>query len=155
MTRAVGGAWMLMLLIPAGASAHQRLEILGSAVELPAPVQEAPAGGEGEQCQPRSPWLTPMLATSAGLQIADAHSTRRAVDAGAQEFNPLFRWAATSDARAYTAKAGVAAFFWWAVDRDACQHPRRGLWTAVALNVVYGLVVRHNYRVGTRLLEGR
>lgn len=171
-------ALMLTLLIPAGASAHQRLEVLGrpgerpvpvqggsvhqrleifgSAVDLPAPVQKAPENGDkGEKCEPRSPWLTPTLATSTALQIADAHSTRRAVDAGAQEVNPLFRWAATSNARAYTTKAGIAAFFWWAADREACKHPRRALWITVALNVAYGLVVRNNYRVGTRLLEGR
>lgn len=155
-------ALMLTLLIPAGASAHERLEVLGRPVDLPAPVrevQETPAEGE-KKCEPRSPWLTPTLATSAALQIADAHSTRRAVDAGgvagvAGELNPLFRWAATSNARAYTTKAGVAAFYWWAADREACKHPRRALWTTVVVNVVYGLVVRNNYRVGTRLLEGR
>ena len=169
-----GRALMLTLLIPGGASArerldlpvpvrsgsaHQRLEIFGSAVDLPAPVQEVSGdSGKGEKkCKPRSPWLTPTLATSAALQIADAHSTRRAVDAGGieVEFNPLFRWAASSDVRAYTTKASAAALFWWAADREACKHPRRALWTAVALNVLYGLVVHNNYRVGTRLLEGR
>ena len=155
MTGATGRA-LLLLLIPAVASAHQRLEIFGRAVELPAPVQEPQEVPEAaEKCEPRSPWLTPMLATGATLQIADAHSTRRAIDAGAHEINPLFRWAATSNASAYTTKAGVAAFFWWAADREACKHPRRALWTTVALNVFYGLVVGNNYRVGTRLLEGR
>lgn len=155
MTGATGRA-LLLLLIPAVASAHQRLEIFGSVVELPAPIRQAPDKGEkGGKCEPRSPWLTPMLATGATLQIADAHSTRRAIDAGAQELNPFFRWAVTSDARAYTTKAGMAAFFWWGLDRTACKHPRRALWTAVALNAFMGLVVRHNYRVGTELLEGR
>lgn len=155
MTGATGRA-LLLLLIPAVASAHERLEIFGSAVELPAPVQEAPEKGEnGGKCEPRSPWLTPMLATGAALQIADAHSTRRAIDAGAHELNPFFRWAVTSNARAYTTKAGGAAFIWWGLDRGACKHPRLALWTAVALNAFMGLVVRHNYRVGTELLEGR
>lgn len=154
-TGPTAGALLMLLLIPAGAAAHERLlEVLGRPVELPAPVQEAPEKGE-KKCEPRSPWLTPMLATGAALQIADAHSTRRAIDAGAQEANPFFRWAVTSDARAYTTKAGMAAFFWWGLDRNACKHPRRGLWTAVALNAFAGLVVRQNYRVGTELLEGR
>lgn len=155
MTGATGRA-LLLLLIPAVASAHQRLEIFGSVVELPAPVREPQEVPEAaEKCEPRSPWLTPMLATGAALQIADAHSTRRAIDAGAHELNPFFRWAVTSDARAYTTKAGAAAFVWWAFDRHACKHPRRVLWTAVALNAFMGLVVRHNYSVGTELLEGR
>lgn len=80
-----------------------------------------------------------MLATGAALQIADARSTRRAIDAGAQELSP----------------SSGAAFFWWGLDRAACKHPRRALWTAVALNAFMGLVVRHNYSVGTDLLEGR
>ena len=45
MTRTAGRA-LLLLLIPAVASAHGRLEIFGSAVELPAPVREAPEKGE-------------------------------------------------------------------------------------------------------------
>ena len=151
---------MLMLLLPAGAAAQQRFEILGVVVDLPAPVREAPEEGE-RTCEPRSPWLTPMLATHAALQIADAHSTRRAFEAnealngGGREANPLMRWAVTSDARAYTFKTASAAGIWWLLDRDACRHPRRALWTAIAANVLYGFVVRHNYSVGTAMLEGR
>ena len=146
-------ALMLMPPLSVGATAWQRFEILGGTVELPAPVQEAPEGDE--KCEPRSPWLTPMLATHAGLQIADAHSTRRAIEAGARELNPFFRWAVTSDARAYTTKAGTAALIWWGIDRDACEHPRRALWFAIAANALYGFVVTHNYRVGTSLLAGQ
>ena len=145
---------MLMLLLPVGAAAQQRFEILGSAVELPAPAQEAPEEGE-KACEPRSRWLRPMLATQAALQIADAHSTRRGIEAGAREVNSLMRWAVTSDARAYGVKAAGMAGIWWFTERDACEHPRRALWTVVVLNAVMGLVVRHNYGVGTRLLEGR
>ena len=145
---------MLVLLLPAGAGARQRFEILGGAIELPAPVQEAPEEGE-KACEPRSRWLRPMLATQAALQIADAHSTRRGIEAGAREVNPLMRWAVTSDARAYGVKAAGMAGIWWFTERDACEHPRRALWTVIVLNAVMGLVVRHNYGVGTTLLEGR
>lgn len=102
-----------------------------------------------------------MLATHAALQIADAHITRRAYEANeavggrGREVNPLMRWAVTSDARACTVKAGAAAGIWWVLERDACRHPRRALWTAIVANAVHGLVVRHNYRAGTGLLEAR
>lgn len=156
--RRVIAALMPMLLLPPGAAAQQRFEILGGAVELPAPVREAPDDGpeDGEKkCEPRSPWLTPMLATHAALQMADAHSTRRAIEAGAKELNPFMRWAVTSDTRAYTVKAGAVAGIWWLADRDACRNPRRALWTVIAANALYGFVVRHNYSVGTSLLEAR
>ncbi len=158
--RRVIAALMPMLLFPASAAAQPRFEIFGGTIELPAPVQEAPEKGE-KKCEPRSPWLTPMLATHATLQIADAHSTRRAYEANeavggrGREANPLMRWAVTSDARAYTVKAGAVAGIWWLADKDACRNPRRVLWTLIVANAVFGLVVRHNYREGTRLLEGR
>ena len=136
------------------AAAQQRFEILGGAIELPAPVQEAPEEGE-KPCEPRSPWLRPMLATQAALQFADAHSTRRGIEAGARELSPLMQWAVTSDARAYTVKAAGTAGIWWLAERDACKHPRRALWATIVMNTVMGLVVRHNYGVGTKLLEGR
>ena len=145
--------WMLMPILPPGAAAQPRLEILGGAIELPAPVLEAPE--EGEKCEARSPWLTPMLATHAALQIIDAHSSRRAIEAGGREANVLMRWAVTSDVRAYSVKGGGAAVIWWLVDRDACKHPQRALWTAIVMNAVSALVVRHNYRAGTAFLEGR
>ena len=147
-------ATLLLMLLPAGAAGQQRFEILGRAIELPAPMQEAPEEGE-EKCEPRSPLLTPMLATHASLRIADAHSTRRAIEAGAREGNPLMRWAVTSDVRAYTSSAGLAAGIWWGLDRYACKHPRGSLWIAIAANALFGYVVTHNYALGTSLLEGQ
>lgn len=82
-------ALMLMAPLSVGATAQQRFEILGGTIELPAAAQEAPEGDE--KCEPRSPWLTPMLATHAGLQIADAHSTRRAIEAGGEGAQPLLQ----------------------------------------------------------------
>jgi len=145
---------LLLMLLPAGAAGQQRLEILGRAIELPAPMQEAPQEGE-EKCEPRPPWLTPMLATHAALQIADAHSTRRAIEAGAREFTPLWRWAATSDVRAYTSSAAMAAGVWWGLDMYACKHPRGALWIAMAWNALLGFAVNNNYAVGTSLREGQ
>lgn len=152
--RTIATLVLMQLLLPAGTGAQQRFEILGGAVELPAPVRDAPEEG-GKKCEPRSPWLTPMLVGHTALHIGDAYSSRRAIEAGANEANPLMRWAVTSDARAYTVKGGGAAVIWWLIDRDACKRPQRALWTAIVLSAVQGFVVQHNYREGTRFLEVR
>ncbi|MCY4508619.1 MAG: DUF5658 family protein [Acidobacteria bacterium] len=154
MTRVIATATMMMLLLPPGAAALQRLDVLGRSVELPAPTKET-RDEAATDCEPRSPWLRPMLATHAALHLADAHSTRRGIQAGATEANPLMRWAVTSDARAYGVKVPVTAGSWWLVEQVSCAYPSGALWTVIAVNAVLALVVRHNYALGTRLLEGR
>lgn len=117
----------LMLMLPPGAAAQQRFEVLGAAVELPPPVREAPPERE-KKCEPRSSWPTPLLATHTALQIAHTHSTRSALKTGwAREANPFMGWVMASDARAYTVKAGSAAGFWWWLDTYACEHPLRSV----------------------------
>ena len=154
MTRVIAAATMMICLPPLGAAAQQRLDVLGRSVELPAPTKET-RDEAATECQPRSPWLRPMLVTHAALHVADAHSTRRAIKAGATEGNPLMRWAVTSDARAYAVKAPITAGNWWLAEQMSCAYPRGALWTVIALNAVSALVVRHNYALGTRLLQGR
>ena len=142
--------FLLALFIPVEAAASGSLVVLGSTVELPAPAVAAPPA---ERCRERPRLLTPMLVGYAGLQAADAHSTLRALDAGAVEANPttVAQWAVRSTSRANGIKAGVAAGSWWAFDRIACSHPRTAFWTVTALNTVLALVVSHNYRVGSRM----
>ena len=73
-----------------------------------------------------------MLVAYAGLQAADAHSTLRAVAAGAVEANPspVAQWAVRSAPRAYAVKAGVTAGMWWTLDRMACHRAQSNAWTA-------------------------
>ena len=146
--------FLLALFIPVEAAASGSLVVLGSTVELPAPAVAAPPA---ERCRERPQLLTPMLVGYAGLQAADAHSTLRALDAGAVEANPttVAQWAVRSTSRAYGIKAGVTTGTWWAFDRIACSHPRTAFWTVTALNTVLALVVSHNYRVGSRMLAAR
>ena len=87
MTRVIATATMMMFLLPPGAAAQQRLDVLGRSVELPAPTKET-RDEAATECEARSPWLRPMLATQAALAVADAHSTRRGIQAGAMEANP-------------------------------------------------------------------
>ena len=146
--------FLLALFIPVEVAASGSLVVLGSTVELPA---AAVAAASAERCRDRPRLLTPMLVGYAGLQAADAHSTLRALDAGAVEANPttVAQWAVRSTSRAYGIKAGVTAGTWWAFDRIACSHPRTAFWTVTALNTVLALVVSHNYRVGSRMLGAR
>ena len=146
--------FLLALFIPVEAAASGSLVVLGSTVELPAPAVAAPPT---ERCRERPRLLTPMLVGYAGLQAADAHSTLRALDAGAVEANPttVAQWAVRSTSRAYGMKAGVTVGTWWAFDRIACSHPLTAFWTVTALNTVLALVVSHNYRVGSRMLAAR
>ena len=146
--------FLLALFIPVETAASGSLVVLGSTVELPEPAVAAPPV---ERCRERPRLLTPMLVGYAGLQAADAHSTLRALDAGAVEANPttVAQWAVRSTSRAYGIKAGVTAGTSWAFDRIACSHPRTAFWTITALNTVLALVVLHNYRVGSRMLAAR
>ena len=86
-------SWFLIaLFMPVEAAAAGSLVVLGSTVELPAAaVAEPPT----KRCRKRPRLLTPTLVGYAGLQAADAHSTLRALDAGAVEGNPspVAQWA--------------------------------------------------------------
>ena len=145
---------LLALFVPVETAASGSLVVLGSTVELPAPTRAAP---EAERCRQRPRLLTPMLVAYAGLQAADAHSTLRALDAGAVERNPspVAQWAVRSAPRAYAVKAGVTAWTGWALHRMACQRPRVSFWMITALNTVQAVIVYHNYKVGSRMRAGR
>ena len=104
--------FLLALFIPVEAAASGSLVVLGSTVELPAPAVAAPPV---ERCRERPRLLTPMLVGYAGLQAADAHSTLRALDAGAVEANPSppAQWTVRTAPRAYGVKTGVTVGSWW------------------------------------------
>ena len=86
--------------------------------------------------------------------LADAHSTLRGLAAGAVEANPspIAQWAVRSSARAYGVSAAAAGFTWWGAGVIACHYPRPALWTVVALNGLYSVVVTHNCWLGSTLL---
>lgn len=129
-----------------------RVVVLGAVVELPA--LDAPAPRRQPRCRPRPRLLSPMLLAHTGLQLADAHSTLRGLAAGAVEANPspIAQWAVRSSARAYGVSAAATGLTWWGAGVIACHYPRPALWTVVALNGLYAVVVTHNYRLGSTLL---
>ena len=129
-----------------------RVVLLDAVVELAA--LDPPASRGSVRCRPRPRLLTPMLVAHTGFQLSDAHSTLRGLAAGAVEANPspIAQWAVSVSGaglrgfsrhgRADVVGAGVIA----------CHYPRPALWTVVALNGLYAVVVTHNYRLGSRLL---
>ena len=90
--------------------------------------------------------LIPLYVTFASLQMLDAHSTLRAVNAGAVEQNPLMRGFADRPVALVAVKAGVAASTIVLADKMR-GHSRVGaIVMMAALNSTYAIVVAHNYR---------
>jgi hypothetical protein len=91
--------------------------------------------------------IVPLYAMFAGLQALDAHSTMRALNAGAVESNPLMQWAATRPAALIAVKSGAAAGTIFLAEKGWKQHPVRTVVLMAVLNAAYAGVAMHNYRV--------
>ncbi|MCY4508767.1 MAG: hypothetical protein OXG35_17695 [Acidobacteria bacterium] len=155
MTRAAAACWAtaVMLLWAPDTRAGQHPNPPNPARGHP-PAATGSPHEEGPGCRPRSPWLRPMLTAQAALQAAWAHGTRRVMRAGGREANPLMRWAAAGDARAYGVKALAVAASWWLTERISCRHPEAAFWIATALNVLLALVAGRNYHIAGKVAAG-
>jgi Domain of unknown function (DUF5658) len=91
--------------------------------------------------------LVPLYASFAALQALDAHSTLRALDAGATEVNPLLGGIAQKPAALLALKAGVAASTIYLVEKVRLKSRGAAIALMAALNSVYATIVAHNYRV--------
>ena len=107
-------------------------------LSLPIPPVDRPRG---------SAVLTSLYATTAIMQALDAHSTMKALDAGAVEANPLMTGVTKNRGAFMAAKAAVAAGTVFAVQRIAKRNKVAAIVTAVAINSAYAMVVRHNYKI--------
>ncbi len=93
--------------------------------------------------------LMPLYASFAALQGLDIYTTRRALENGAREGNPLMRSAVERDSTMIAMKAAGSVVAIWATER--LWKKKRGklaVASGVILNVVSGLVVMNNLRVG-------
>ena len=91
--------------------------------------------------------LMPLYTSFAALQGLDIYTTRRALDNGAREANPLMRSAVERDSTMIAMKAAGSVVAIWATER--LWKKKRGklaVASGVILNVVSGLVVMNNYR---------
>ena len=113
------------------------------AEQVSAPAVFAPIYAE-----PKHPsWFMAFHVLTAGVQAADALSTRSALNTGAFEANPLLAPIAKNSAAFAAAKVGVAAGVIYATGRMARRHPVAAVLTAIAINGTYAMVIAHNYRV--------
>jgi hypothetical protein len=90
--------------------------------------------------------LVPLYVSFATLQMLDAHSTIRALDAGGVEANPLMRGVADRPAALVALKAGVAASTIVLTDRLRRRNKVGAIVLMAALNSAYAVVVSNNYR---------
>ncbi len=93
--------------------------------------------------------LMPLYGSFAALQGLDIYTTRRAIGRGGQEGNPIMRAAVQRDSTMIAAKAAGSVVAIWATERLwKKKRPKLAIASGIVLNVVSGLVVMNNYRIG-------
>ena len=91
--------------------------------------------------------LIPLFASYAVLQALDIDSTRRALNAGATEQNPLMRPIVSSTPAMIAFKAAATAGTLVIANRLAKQNRVAGYLLMFALNSAYIYVVANNYKI--------
>jgi hypothetical protein len=89
--------------------------------------------------------LIPLYVSFVALQALDAHSTLRALNAGAAEANPLMSGLAGKPAALLVVKAGLAASTIYLVDKVRLRSRTAAIVLMTALNSAYLTIVAHNY----------
>ena len=114
-----------------------------------APQEDTLRSEPAPRAKPRGV-LVPLYASFAALQALDAHSTMRALDAGARETNPLMRGIARTPAALIAVKAGLTATTIYLVERMRVKSRRAAIVIMAALNSTYATIVAHNYTAADR-----
>jgi hypothetical protein len=125
---------------------------------MAAPLADAPArapmfdGKAASVERPRpSIFMTSLYTTTAIVQGLDAHSTLKAIHAGATERNPMMT-PFTAHPPAFVAlKAGAAAGLIFAGRRLARHSKLQAAIALIAIDSTYAIIAAHNYRVANRL----
>jgi hypothetical protein len=100
----------------------------------------------------RPPVLIPLYVSLATFNLLDAHSTFRAVDAGARELNPLVVGFANNRGALLAVKAGVTMGTVFLSERMWRGGKRKSAVAMIAaLTVANALIARHNYRVASSM----
>lgn len=84
------------------------------------------------------------------LNVLDALSTRKALNAGAREANPAMAGVANNSAALLAVKAGGAVATTFFAEKLAKKHPRRAAIVMAVLNGAYAAIAVHNFRVAQR-----
>jgi hypothetical protein len=97
---------------------------------------------------PRRPAALPALyASTAILQALDAHSTIKAINAGAHEANPMMKGVAGNKGALLAVKAGVTGATIFMAEKMWKRNPVGAVAMMAIVNGVNAFVVAHNYRV--------
>jgi uncharacterized membrane protein len=119
---------------------------------LPAMSEDAPVAG-ADATPPETKLPAGFVALSLGLLTAtalDVDSTRRALDAGGHEANPMMIGVVGSPFKFVAVKGGAAAAAIWATSRLRKTHPKAAAAVLAVANVGLGLVATHNYMVAAQ-----
>jgi uncharacterized protein DUF5658 len=109
-----------------------------------------------EERAPRPKLLIPLCVTYGALQSLDIHSTYRALGAGGSEANPILApMLPSSSALLIASKAATTTAMFVLTERLRRHHPRAALWTMIALDSGYAMVVANNYAVAAHARDGR
>jgi hypothetical protein len=102
---------------------------------------------------PRGPsvLMQSLYAVTAGVQVLDAHSTFRALDAGGLEGNPLVGSLAERRPAFVAFKVGVAAALIYSARSMSKSHKVRAAITLALINGAYVALIHNNYRVAQRM----
>jgi hypothetical protein len=130
---------------PESVSSSPRLVIEPASSSHGAPLDTLPQFSRAASNEPRGV-LVPLYVSFAALQVLDAHSTLRAIDAGATERNPVRQGIVNQPAALLALKGGVAASTIFVVDKIRHRSRVGAIITMAALNSLYATVVAHNYR---------
>jgi hypothetical protein len=92
-----------------------------------------------------SPLMLSLYVATAAIQGLDAHSTLRAIDAGAVETNPLVRPFVSHPPAFVAFKMGVAAGLIYVGHGLAKKSKPAAVVALIATNIAYGYLVHRNY----------
>jgi hypothetical protein len=93
--------------------------------------------------------INSLYVTTAVVQALDAHSTFKAIDAGAVETNPLAKPFSNNRGAFVALKAGMAAGIIYAGHGLYKRNKVAGVLALVGVNVAYGFIVANNYHVAS------
>jgi hypothetical protein len=114
---------------------------------------DGPAPSTGADAEPidtpasRPAMLAPLYTSYAMLQALDVYSTRRALNKGASETNPVMRGLSGNPAQLITVKAVATVVTIVAGERLWKKHRVGSVLLMAGVNSAMGWVVAHNYRV--------
>jgi len=142
--RAVAKAFQTTIVtVQAGRAATSQAGLAGqpgsAGTSVPAPATPA------KPAAPARGALLPLYVSFAALQALDAHSTLRALNAGASEANPLMGGLAGKPAALVAVKAGLAASTIYLVEKMRLRSRTAAIVLMTALNSAYLTIVAHNY----------